>query len=414
MKLDVGCGPKCLPGFVGVDRFPLPGVQVIADLDKPLPFENDSVEVVHAAHSLEHVSDLMFTMRELYRVCKHRAQVCIVVPYYEQKLNLANPYHLQVFNEHTPRFWSSCTWAPIDREEYYHPHAVTWGLSQSDNSNPGLEIRLLRMEFFYFPRFSQLDASHQREARQRLTDVCHQIVYHLVVWKDDGDDGYVELTKNLEAYPFLDTPALQQSRADGEAFQAQALSSLTHAEQQLDAKLKAQHDHIVECERKLVRNEKLTAFLMGNPPLPAADRQRLDDYLHTHYGSSEPRDYKLGKDVPSEGYIEYVVAGSGAFNSISVCVYLSDDSEDAQLGVELVSKNNTILWCSLAQLSDVDVVGVVDFSIGEVFDLEDLAVVRFFGRCFDVGVKVVECSVMSRWPLRQSKLVPYACFSNDE
>ena len=35
------------------------------------------------------------------------AQVCIVAPYYNQGLNLANPYHVQVFNEHSPRFWTA-------------------------------------------------------------------------------------------------------------------------------------------------------------------------------------------------------------------------------------------------------------------------------------------------------------------
>ncbi|WP_081625790.1 class I SAM-dependent methyltransferase [Pseudomonas mandelii] len=416
MKLDLGCGPKCLPGFIGVDRFPLPGVQVIADLDKPLPFEDDSVELVHAAHSLEHVSDLMFTMRELYRVCKHKAQVCIVVPYYEQKLNLANPYHLQVFNEHTPRFWTRCSWAPIDPKEYYHPHAVTWGLSESDNSNPGLEIRLLRMEFFYFPRFNKVDPSRQRELRQNLTDVCHQIAYHLVVWKDDNDDDYIELTNNLDAYPFLDTPALQKSRADADAYQAEDSFTLAYAEDRFSGKLQAQHDHIVECERKLLRNDKLIKLLTGSPDLPAVHLKRLDDYLEANYRSRKPRQFRLSKEIPTDGYVEYQVAGAGAgaYNSISLCVYLSAESEGAQLGVEVVDKSNSIVWNSIEELSDVNTVGVVNFSLGKSLRREDVSFIRVFGRKLDVGVQVVECSITSRWPFRPSRLIPYACFKNDE
>jgi len=409
MKLDIGCGPKCLPGFVGVDRFPLPGVQVVADLDKPLPFEDDSVELVHAAHSLEHVSDLMFTMKELYRICKHKAQVCIVVPYYEQKLNLANPYHLQVFNEHTPRFWSSCTWAPIDKKEYYHPHAVTWGLSQSDNSNPGLEIRLLRMEFFYFPRFNRMDPSSQRELRQHLTDVCHQIAYHLVVWKEDNEADYKELTERLDSYPFLDTPALQKSRADADAFEIEQFLTVSYAEKRMDEKFKKQSEHVLECERKLLRNEKLIGLLTSGPDLSEFDMKCLDKYLAINFHSHEPRSYRLGKEIPSEGYIEYPVAGNGLCSSISVCIYLSADSEGASLGVELVDKNNCIVWSSVESLSSINIIGIVNFTL-TTFKQKELSVVRFFGRNLNVCASIVECEVASRWPLRPSKSVPCMFF----
>lgn len=414
MKLDIGCGPKCLPGFIGVDRFPLPGVQVIADLDKPLPFEDDSVELVHAAHSLEHVSDLIFTMRELYRVCKHKAQICIVAPYYEQKLNVANPYHLQVFNEHTPRFWSSCSWAPIDKKEYFHPHAVTWGLSQSDNSDPGLEIRLLRMEFFYFPRFNRMEPSCQRELRQHLTDVCHQVVYHLVVWKDDDENDYVELTENLESYPFLDTPALQEARTDAEEYEVESFSTVSFAEERLSERLKEQYHYVVACEKKLFRNEMLINLLTAGPDLPESDLKLFDEYFSKKYNSREPRDYRLGREIPGAGYVEYQIKGGGEFNSISVCVYLAADTQDALLGLELVDKGHNIVFSSIESLSGINVIGVVSFSIGEPLKQENLACIRFFGRNLNICAKIVECSVASRWPLLPSKLVPYACFSNDK
>lgn len=414
MKLDVGCGPECLPGFVGVDRFPLPGVQVVADLDRPLPFASNSIELVHASHSLEHVSDLMFTMRELYRVCKHKAQICIVVPYYEQNLNLSNPYHHQVFNEHTPRFWTNFSWAPIDQKEYYHPHAVPWGLSQSDHSDPGLDIRLLRMEFFYFPRFNHFEPSCQRELRQHLTDVCHQVVYHLVVWKSDDDDDYMKLASDLYGYPFLDTPSLQKSRADANAYQAEDSLILARVENSFSEKLKAQHEHIVVCERQLLRNQKLIALLLGEPDLPEVDLKRLNDYLEANYRFRKPRELRLGKEVPKDGYIEYRLTGNGAYTSISLCVYLSADTEFAQLGVEVIDKNNQIVWCSTEGLSGVNTVGVVHFLLGKSLLQEDVGFVRVFGRKLDVSVQMVECSVAPRLPFRSSRIIPYACLTNDE
>ena len=77
IKLDLGCGRAKSPGFIGVDRFALPGVDLVVDLNKRLPFEDDSVDLISASHSLEHIENLMATMSELYRVCKHGAQICV-------------------------------------------------------------------------------------------------------------------------------------------------------------------------------------------------------------------------------------------------------------------------------------------------------------------------------------------------
>ncbi|MFC4860144.1 methyltransferase domain-containing protein [Pseudomonas sp. MAHUQ-62] len=185
-KIDLGCGKRKQEGFIGVDRFPMPDVDVVADIDEQLPFEDNSIDLLFSSHSLEHVRDLMATMREIYRVCRHGAQVCIVAPYNEQKLNIANPYHIGVFNEHTPRFWTDYPETQVDRNDYPDPVPRPWGLSRSDNSNPGLDIRLVNMEFFYFPQYRNIPVEQQRKLRSEKFDVCEQIMYQLIVWK--GDD----------------------------------------------------------------------------------------------------------------------------------------------------------------------------------------------------------------------------------
>jgi len=203
LRIDLGCGTNKQSGFVGVDRYPLPGVDAIVDMNGLLPFRDSSVDLLFASHSLEHVKDLPATMKEVYRISKHGAQLCIVAPYSEQKLNLANPYHLCLFNEHTPRFWTDYPSAPIDPEEYRHPHAPEWGLSRSDHSNPGIDIRLVRLEYFYFPRYVDLPESEQRRLRQERMDVCDQIMYHLIVWKGDGQSpakSFDEYAAELQPY----------------------------------------------------------------------------------------------------------------------------------------------------------------------------------------------------------------------
>ncbi|WP_052062182.1 class I SAM-dependent methyltransferase [Pseudomonas soli] len=203
VKVDLGCGKRKQQDFIGVDRFPMPEVDVIADLDGVLPFPDSSVDLLFSSHALEHVGDLMMTMREIYRVCKHGAQVCIVAPYYEQKLNLANPYHIGVFNEHTPRFWTDHPHVPVAREDFPDPVPRPWGLSRSDNSSPGLDIRLANMEFFYFPKYRFLPVEEQRLLRSQRLDVCEQIIYQLIVWKEEAavtGPSYEELLAHFVPY----------------------------------------------------------------------------------------------------------------------------------------------------------------------------------------------------------------------
>jgi SAM-dependent methyltransferase len=202
-RIDLGCGATKESGFIGMDRYALPGVDIIANLDEPLPFQTDSVNLIFASHSLEHVKDLLATMKEIYRVSKHGAQLCILAPYSEQKLNLANPYHVWQFNEHTPRFWTSYPKAPVDPEELNNQLPSQWGLSRTDNSDPGIDIRLARMELFYYPRYITLPISEQRRLRQERMDVCDQILYHLIVWKGDEQSlakPFDEYVNELQPY----------------------------------------------------------------------------------------------------------------------------------------------------------------------------------------------------------------------
>jgi len=202
VKLDLGCGASKPEGFIGVDRFALSGVDLIADLNHFLPIKDHSADLVLCSHSLEHVENLYETMKEIYRICRHGAQVCIIAPYGQQSLNLANPFHKQIFNEDTPRFWTNCTHTLIDPKEYHHPHAGgSWGLASSDNSPAEMDFRCLRMEFFYFPEYRYLSEEEQRSARKKYLNVCDQIIYHLVaIKKPTSEDDMEEIIKQMDYY----------------------------------------------------------------------------------------------------------------------------------------------------------------------------------------------------------------------
>ena len=167
MKIDIGCGLNKQPGYIGIDIADTVDVDIRCDINKGIPLEDNTVEKVIASHSLEHVQDLMFIMKELYRVCKDRATICIVAPYYHTSLNMANPYHKQVFNEHTPRFFTKDNTSPLPYKDYDFPHAKVWALGESDNSNLEMDFRCIKMEFFYFDKYRYLTEEEKSEARKK-------------------------------------------------------------------------------------------------------------------------------------------------------------------------------------------------------------------------------------------------------
>lgn len=183
VKVELGCGATKNEGYLGIDRFPLPNVDIVADLDKGIPLEDNSVDVIFCSHSLEHFDNLSTIVSEIYRVCKHKAIVNILAPYYFETVNLANFYHKQVFNESTFRFFATEPNTSLDIKDYYNPHASSWGLASSDNSNHEVNLYTLNVEYFYFPSYVNLSEEEKRNARRSLLNVCDQIYYSLAVNK---------------------------------------------------------------------------------------------------------------------------------------------------------------------------------------------------------------------------------------
>lgn len=101
MKLLLGSGGYTRPGYTTVDILALPTVDIVADLNKPLPIPDNSVDEIVADCILEHLDDTVAVMEELYRVCKNDAKVRIKVPYFKSTAMYKIPTHVSFFTEHT-------------------------------------------------------------------------------------------------------------------------------------------------------------------------------------------------------------------------------------------------------------------------------------------------------------------------
>jgi SAM-dependent methyltransferase len=95
--------------------YPLPGVDVVADLDRcrdgPLPFPDDSVDEMLLAHFIEHVRDPLPLMQELHRMAQAGCRMTIRVPYgasddaYEDPTHV-RPYFMNSFGYFSqPYYW---------------------------------------------------------------------------------------------------------------------------------------------------------------------------------------------------------------------------------------------------------------------------------------------------------------------
>ena len=71
MKLNIGSGYKRIDGFTNVDCVQTGVTDVVIDIEKEkLPYEDNSVDEIYCYETLEHLSDIIFPMNEMWRVLK--------------------------------------------------------------------------------------------------------------------------------------------------------------------------------------------------------------------------------------------------------------------------------------------------------------------------------------------------------
>jgi SAM-dependent methyltransferase len=100
--LDLGCGStRQWDGSIGVDCYPLAAVDLLADLERGLPFADNAVDVIFAVHVLEHLHDLLTTMAEIHRVLKPGGLLHVMVPHWQNVIAVADPTHVRYFSPQT-------------------------------------------------------------------------------------------------------------------------------------------------------------------------------------------------------------------------------------------------------------------------------------------------------------------------
>src|SRR5216684_899766 len=82
LKLHLGCGTRATPGWVNIDAFEQPGLDLRWDLRDPLPCDAGAADLVYSEHVLEHfekeAADAV--LREVFRVLVPGGRIRLGVP----------------------------------------------------------------------------------------------------------------------------------------------------------------------------------------------------------------------------------------------------------------------------------------------------------------------------------------------
>jgi hypothetical protein len=100
MKLNLGCGPKRLAGWINADKAQQFKPDKVVDLERfPWPWPDSSADEILLNHVLEHLGQAPDTfigvMKELWRVCAPGGRVRVHVPDPRHETFLGDPTHVR-------------------------------------------------------------------------------------------------------------------------------------------------------------------------------------------------------------------------------------------------------------------------------------------------------------------------------
>ena len=98
-KVNLGCGKDILDGWVNIDKHDY-GQEIVRDITRGLPFDDNSIDEVYSSHCLEHIEreDVPFVWEEIYRVLKKGGIFTFVVPHSDTREAFVME-HLSYWNE---------------------------------------------------------------------------------------------------------------------------------------------------------------------------------------------------------------------------------------------------------------------------------------------------------------------------
>jgi len=100
--VDLGCGDNLqYPDNIGIDRRPTKSSSIVADLERGLPLEDESVDRIFTVHVLEHLVDYLPLLDECHRVLRPGGVLHVLAPWWRHVNAVADPTHVRLFDVQT-------------------------------------------------------------------------------------------------------------------------------------------------------------------------------------------------------------------------------------------------------------------------------------------------------------------------
>lgn len=137
VRIDIGCGTQNekYPGCIGIDINPLYNPDILADVEKGIPFGDNTVNFINSDNSLEHFRQPYTVLKEMYRVLKTGGEVRLVVPNCQYF-----PLIFINFIFDLDKFWFWYMTLPTKKERSIHWHLFTRHLIEKMCTDIGFEI----------------------------------------------------------------------------------------------------------------------------------------------------------------------------------------------------------------------------------------------------------------------------------
>ncbi|MBT5399664.1 methyltransferase domain-containing protein [Candidatus Woesearchaeota archaeon] len=117
ININLGSGTVHIDGFYSLDQFNIDGVDIVADLNKPLELLPDNcVHSVVSRHALEHVDNFIPLLGELHRIVSDNGLIEIIVPHFSNAYSFSDPTHVRFFGLYTMYYFSLDKHQPASRK----------------------------------------------------------------------------------------------------------------------------------------------------------------------------------------------------------------------------------------------------------------------------------------------------------
>jgi len=150
-RLNLGSGNEYREGWVNIDVDPRWKTDILCDIEKGIPLEDNSIEEVFIKHVLEHIEPrkFQFVMSELVRVCKKNAKIVIYCPYFSCSITYKTIDHISSISYYT--------FDTTPGTELVHKHLYFFRKSFGYSSKlVNLLVKVLNPIFSFFPNLFPL------------------------------------------------------------------------------------------------------------------------------------------------------------------------------------------------------------------------------------------------------------------